>query len=135
MGGHLWQLANGQDDRTVVPDREAKSISTETPLVMTSMIGMFYAACLLDLTDHLASRLRQAGVLARTIEVKIRSSDFRTQTRAQSLSEPTDVTDHLWKIAAELFERTLNPRPNACPSTWRRCQQIGLWRGDPRRPV
>lgn len=27
---HLWQLAHGEDDRDVVPDREAKSISTET---------------------------------------------------------------------------------------------------------
>ena len=29
-GRHLWQLAHGEDDRAVVPDREAKSISTET---------------------------------------------------------------------------------------------------------
>jgi DNA polymerase IV len=30
MGRHIWQLAQGQDDRSVVPDREAKSVSTET---------------------------------------------------------------------------------------------------------
>src|SRR5262249_55232148 len=30
MGRHIWQLARGQDERRVVPDREAKSISTET---------------------------------------------------------------------------------------------------------
>src|SRR5262245_45674564 len=30
VGRHLWQLAHGRDDRDVVPDRQAKSISTET---------------------------------------------------------------------------------------------------------
>jgi nucleotidyltransferase/DNA polymerase involved in DNA repair len=36
---------------------------------------------LLDLVDHLASRLRHEGIWARTIDVKIRASDFRTVTR------------------------------------------------------
>lgn len=107
MGGHLWQLANGRDDRTVVPDREAKSISTETTFTQDIGDRETLRACLLDLTDHLASRLRDVGVQARTVEVKIRSSDFRTQTRAQSLAEPTDRTEQLWKTTAGLFDRAL----------------------------
>src|SRR5207253_9928937 len=29
-GRHAWRLANGLDDRAVTPDRESKSVSTET---------------------------------------------------------------------------------------------------------
>ena len=62
---------------------------------------------LLDLVDHLVSRLRREGVWARTIDVKIRDSDFRTQTRSKTLAAATNLTDMIWKSAAELFEHSL----------------------------
>src|SRR5262249_29406363 len=64
-------------------------------------------ACLLELTDHLATRLRHEGVQARCVELKIRSSEFRTWSRSQTLPEPTDQTDVLWQAAADLFQRSL----------------------------
>ena len=57
--------------------------------------------------DHLASRLRHEGIWARTIDVKIRSSDFRTVTRSTTLAEATNLTNIIWKAAADLFERSL----------------------------
>jgi DNA polymerase-4 len=109
VGRHIWQLAQGQDDRTVVPDREAKSVSTETTFAQDVGDRDVLRTCLLELVDHLASPLRQAGVHARTVDVKIRSSDFRTWTRAVTLTEPTNVTDVLWQAADDLFERSLTP--------------------------
>ena len=35
-GNHLWQLAQGLDNRSVVPDHEAKSISNETTFAADS---------------------------------------------------------------------------------------------------
>ncbi len=58
MGRHVWQLAHGHDDRTVTPDREAKSISTETTFAQDVSDLEALRVCLLDLTDHLAGRLR-----------------------------------------------------------------------------
>src|SRR5262249_16776744 len=55
------------------------------------------------------TRLRRASVRARSIELKMRSSDFRTRTRSQSLTEATDVTDVLWQAALDLFKRSLTP--------------------------
>jgi DNA polymerase IV len=40
--------------------------------------------------------------------LKIRSSDFRTVTRSTTLTEPTNLTNVVWKAAADLFERSLN---------------------------
>jgi DNA polymerase-4 len=54
-----------------------------------------------------AGRLRQSGIRARTIELRIRSSDFRTRHRALALPEATDLTDPLWQCARQIFERSL----------------------------
>jgi len=61
----------------------------------------------LTLTDHLAARLRRCGLQARTLEVKMRSSDFRTCHRAQAMPEPSNTTEVLWQIAKAIFERGL----------------------------
>jgi DNA polymerase IV len=107
MGRHVWQLAHGQDNRAVVPDREAKSISTETTFAQDIGDRATLRDWLLDLTDHLASRLRHADLRARTVEVKIRSSDFRTRNRAQALDQATNVTDVIWQAAQQIFDRGL----------------------------
>jgi DNA polymerase-4 len=106
-GRHLWQLAHGLDDRPVVSDREAKSISTETTFALDLDDLEALRVWLLELVDHLGTRLRHEGVRARTVELKLRSSEFRTRTRAQSLGEATDRTDDLWHAAAALFERSV----------------------------
>ena len=108
-GAHMWRLAHGIDGRHVVPDREANSVSTETTFAEDIGDLETLRGVLLDLVDHLATRLRRAGLSARTIEVKIRSTDFHTQLRSKSLADATNVTDTLWHAAKELFERSLAP--------------------------
>src|SRR5262249_26245519 len=103
-GRHVWRLANGLDSRHVVPDREAKSISTETTFAHDIGDVDVLRVWLLDLVDQLAARLRRHGLRGRTVELKLRSSDFRTRTRSLSLSDPTDVTDTIWQAARTLFE-------------------------------
>jgi DNA polymerase IV len=107
FGAHLWRLARGLDDRSVVPDRDAKSISTETTFAHDVLDREALRTCLLELVDHLAGRLRHHGLRARTIELKVRSSDFHTRTRSQSLPDATDVTQVMWRSAAGLLERTV----------------------------
>jgi DNA polymerase-4 len=106
-GRHVWELAHGRDDRAVVPDREAKSVSTETTFAQDVGDRAVLRAWLLDLVDHLAGRLRREGLRARTVELKVRSSDFRTRTRSLSVEEATDVTEVIWRAARGLFERTV----------------------------
>jgi DNA polymerase-4 len=106
-GRHVWHLAHGQDDRRVVPDREAKSLSTETTFARDVGDREVLRVWLLDLVDHLAGRLRQAGLHAGAVEVKVRSSAFRTRTRSRALAEATNRTDALWQAAAALLERSL----------------------------
>jgi DNA polymerase IV len=107
FGEHLWRLAHGIDDRPVVPDRDAQSISTETTFAEDLSDRDALRSCLLELVDHLAGRLRAHCLRARTVELKVRSSDFHTRTRSLSLQDATDVTEVLWQAATTLFERTV----------------------------
>jgi DNA polymerase-4 len=107
LGRHLWRLARGEDGRAVVPDAAAKSVSTETTFARDIGDREALRSWLLGLTDHLAGRLRHAGLRARTVEVKVRSSDFRTRQRAQALGRASNATDVLWQAARRLLDRGL----------------------------
>ncbi len=88
-------------------DRIAKSISTETTFPEDFEDREVLRDRLLDMTDQLAGRLRHAGLRTRTVEPKIRLSDFRTRHRARALREPSNLTSALWKAAQAIFERSL----------------------------
>lgn len=106
----LWQLAHGRDERPVVSEREAKSISQETTFPRDIADRAVLRTWLLDLTGQVAWRLRRHGLRARTVQLKVRLADFSTLTRAHTLPEPTDITAELWRVAQGLFEQRL-PRP------------------------
>jgi DNA polymerase-4 len=109
-GDHLWRLAHGQDDRRVVPDREAKSISHETTFAHDIEEPEVLRVWLMQLTEQLAWRLRRQGLQGKTVQLKVRYHDFHTITRAKTLPQPTDVTDEIWQAAAELLSQRLPQR-------------------------
>jgi DNA polymerase-4 len=107
-GRHLWQLARGLDSREVIPDSEARSISTETTFARDIGRRDLLRAWLFDLVEELGERMRRARIRGRTVELKVRSSDFRTFNRSQTLAESTDLTAQIWQSALELFERRVS---------------------------
>jgi DNA polymerase-4 len=87
-GRHLHELAHGIDPRPVEPDRDAKSIGHEEtfPVDMTEPDAL--AGVLVRQADAVAARLRDHGLAARTVQIKVRFGDFHTITRAVTLDEP-----------------------------------------------
>jgi len=106
-GETLWELAHGRDDRAVVPDHKAKSISHETTFAedITDVVDL--RGWLLDLTRQVAGRLRRNQLRGRTVHVKIRFADFRTITRSHTLAQSTDATQELWNVGLPLLTRNL----------------------------
>jgi DNA polymerase-4 len=102
-GEHLWQLAHGQDDRAVLPEREAKSISNETTFDRDIADLEVLRAWLVDLVEQVGWRLRQHRLRGRTVHLKVRFADFSLITRSYTLPEPTDVTHELWQAADEML--------------------------------
>jgi DNA polymerase-4 len=103
-GEHLWQLAHGIDDRRVVPDREAKSVSHETTFAEDIDDPDVLRAWLVELAEQVACRLRRHSLRGRTVQLKIRFADFRTITRSKTVAQPTNITDEIGRTAVELLE-------------------------------
>ncbi len=95
--------AHGIDDRLVIPEREAKSISHETTFEKDIDDLEVLRAWLLDLTEQVGWRLRRHGLRGRTVHLKVRFADFSTITRSLTLPEPTNLTHELWQAADEMF--------------------------------
>jgi DNA polymerase-4 len=102
-GEYLWQLAHGIDDRPVVPEREAKSISHENTFEHDITDMEVLQAWLVGLTEQVGCRLRRHELRGRTVQLKVRFADFSLITRSQTLPEPTDITHELWLAANELL--------------------------------
>jgi DNA polymerase IV len=101
-GAHLHDLAWGRDPRPVDPGRTERSIGAETTFAQDERDPAAIGSALLSLADRCASRLRGQGVVARTVSVKVRTSDFRTVTRSRTLASPTDVAQEMHAVALEL---------------------------------
>ena len=99
-----WNLAHGIDDREVIPDHDAKSISNETTFGTDLADPQQVRDVLLDLTENVAARLRRAKMKAGGVHIKVRYGDFQTITRSATLREPSDLTAELWSAARALFD-------------------------------
>lgn len=103
-GESLWRRCRGMDDRPVVPDHEAKSISHESTFPFDVGDVEVVRAVLMDHTEQVARRLRAKGRRGRTVTVKIRFGEFETVTRSETLSEATNRTDAIWAAGRRLFD-------------------------------
>ena len=106
-GGTLWELAHGRDERSVVPEHKAKSLSHETTFAEDITDVEALRGWLLDLTRQVAMRLRRNRIRGRIVHVKIRFADFRTITRSRTLSQSTDVTQELWDTGLVMLLQNL----------------------------
>jgi DNA polymerase IV len=106
-GARLRALADGVDDRPVVPEHEAKSISHETTFGVDVTDKNTMHVWLIDLADQVASRARRLGLKGRTIMIKVRFGDFRTLTRSMSLPARTQLTKDVRDAVNELFVNRL----------------------------
>ncbi len=105
--------AAGVDDRPVVPSRAEKSISAEQTYAADLVSTADMDRQLLRLADRTSARLRKARLLASTVSVKIRQSDFTTHTRQVSLSVPVNSTDEVYGHARSLLHTWLRSHRGA----------------------
>ncbi len=101
----LRQLANGIDDRPVVPNREVKSSGSENtyPEDLTDLETI--RAEVAEMAAHAIGWLRRRDLFARTVTLKVRYSDFTTITRSHTAAPTRDELD-LTLRAVRLLERT-----------------------------
>ena len=101
---HLSQLANGIDDRPVVPYEAPKSVSHEETFDRDLDDETDILRELLGLSGRVASRLRADGYHARTVTLKARLASFTTLSRSRTLPDPTDTGADLYHHVSDLFK-------------------------------
>lgn len=103
-GQHLYLLSKGIDDRRVVPDREVKSISHEETYAVDRDDRDGLHAEIIRMSDAVASRMRRADLVGRTVSIKVRYGDFRTITRSRTSREPLFDAPSVAAHANELLD-------------------------------
>ncbi len=88
-----------------------KSISHEHTFADDTTDRARLEATLAKLSEMVGRRLREQGLAARTVQLKLRYRDFTTITRARTLAEPTTLDTALHKEARSLFEKNWNGKP------------------------
>jgi DNA polymerase-4 len=100
----VHELARGDDDRPVETERETKSVSSETTFPDDLYELKDLRRSLSELSEEVASRLRDEELRARTIAIKVRFGDFRTITRQTRLGEATDRAEVIRKTVYGLLD-------------------------------
>ncbi|WP_435844563.1 DNA polymerase IV [Streptomyces hygroscopicus] len=103
-GSSLFLMANGRDERPVVAERDAKSISVEDTFDVDLTDRTRVQLEIARLADRCVRRLREAGRSGRTVVIKVRRYDFSTLTRSETLRGPTDDPGVVREAAARLIE-------------------------------
>ncbi len=108
-GIELWRRANGIDETPIIPYHEQKSIGTENTFETDTIDINFLHKELVRMTERIAFELRDNNKLTGCITVKLRYSDFQTETTQATI--PYTGADHvLLATAKELFNKLYKRR-------------------------
>ncbi len=107
--------AGGWFDTEVGADSDPKSISHEHTYNEDTVDPEQMESTLMRLSEMVGRRLREGGLHARTLQLKLRYKDFSTITRAHSLPAPTQLDTEIFEQVRALFRKN-----------WRKGQQVRL---------
>ena len=110
-GGALYCKSRGICESPVRGEEEdSKSIGRETTLETDSIDPAHLLATLNRLVEKAAAQLRESGLFARSVTLKLRFSDFTLRTRAHTFSEPVCEDHRIYRAAAALFQKEFTRR-------------------------
>ena len=104
-GGYLYEASRGIDESSLVTHWEPKSISRETTFQRDVDTWQVLAKTLVELTKEVVLNMKEEGYQGRTVTLKIRFNDFKTYTRAKTLSQHTDLEQEIRKAAFDCLSR------------------------------
>jgi DNA polymerase-4 len=107
-GQRLWRLARGIDERRVVADRGAKTISSETTFETDIRDFATLEKLLWRLSEKVSSRLKSSELAGSTITLKLKTADFKQRTRSQSIHAPTQLAAKIFSISREMLAKEID---------------------------
>ena len=107
-GRRLWRLARGIDDRKVIADRGAKTISSETTFETDIRDFATLERILWRLSEKVSARLKTGELAGSTITLKLKTADFRQRTRSQSVHVPTQLASKIFATSREMLAKEID---------------------------
>lgn len=107
-GEALWEYANGLDDSPVRPydqQREVKSVGNGLTFRRNLFGSSDIRAGVMMLADEVAVRLRRYGLWCSTVQVQIRSPEFKTISRQHPLPHPTNLASEIAACAMLIIDK------------------------------
>jgi len=104
-GEDLARRASGVDDRPIVTERAAKSISQETTFAHDVRDRTRLEQTLRVQAHEVAAKLQRKELMGTSVKLKIRWPDFTTPTRQLTLPQPTDEAEVIVEAALRLFNQ------------------------------
>ncbi len=104
-GHRLYQKARGISQSPVSKRDDTRSISRETTLEEDSTDPAFLESTLSWLVEKAGSQLREEGLRARCVSLKLRYSNFKTVTRSCTLKEAACEDHVIFGTVAHLFRK------------------------------
>lgn len=110
-GRYLYRASRGEDDSDLSDQRQSKSVSAERTFAVDTADRARLWRELRGQADEVAARLRDEGLVAAEVAVKLRSASWETMTRQMRLPTPTDDAAVLAASGAALLRRHWDRRP------------------------
>jgi DNA polymerase-4 len=105
----LHERCRGEDTRAIGAREIPRSISRETSFHRDAIATDEIEGMLHYLTERAANAMRKLGLKARTVEVKLRSTDFQDEVGARTLRTPTQIDSEIFEVVMAL-RRSLQKR-------------------------
>ncbi len=101
----LRRYAMGEDDQALEYDGSVKSVSAEETFERDTDDRRVLVPVLKDQARELAGKLSKERLAARTVQIKVRYSDFKTLTRQTSVEDPIETAEDIFAIACSILRR------------------------------
>ena len=108
IGSHIFKLSNAEDNRVIKPFRKVKSISHETTFEKDTNDQDFLKKTLWSLCEKVSNRSKNKGLGGNTINLKIKTKDFKLISRSITIDEPTQIAEIIFQAAKLLLLREIN---------------------------
>ncbi|WP_018303433.1 DNA polymerase IV [Wenxinia marina] len=105
MGERLWHLARGEDHRRVDARAPVKSISNETTFHADTADRDILDGHIWRMAEKVSSRAKAKERAGRVVVLKLKRANHTLITRRQSLREPTQIADTIYRVARGLFDQ------------------------------
>jgi DNA polymerase-4 len=110
-GERLFHLARGEDFRRISPNAPVKSISKETTFFEDTSDPDVLDGHLWRLSEQVSARAKAKDKAGRVVTLKLKTKAFKTITKRQSLHQPTQMADTIYRVARSLYDATGHTGP------------------------